>query len=88
MDQKKIYESILFIVKDTVGITDDIINDETNIIEEGLVSSLKLVEMIIKLEEHFSIEFDAFMMKTQNFATIASIFEMVRNELIKKEAGE
>ena len=88
MDRKKIYESICFIVKDTVGTTDVIINDKTNIIEDGLVSSLKLVEMIIKLEEHFSIEFDAFAMKMQNFATIASIFEIVSNELLKKETVE
>lgn len=88
MDCKRIYESVCFIVKDTVGTTNVVINDKTNIIEDGLISSLKLVEMIIKLEEHFSIEFDAFMMNAQNFATITNIFEIVSNELLKKEAGE
>lgn len=88
MNQEKIYEDICAIVKETVGITDVIINDETNVVEDGLISSLKLVELIIKLEEYFSIEFDALTMKTQNFATIAGIFEMVNNELLKKENGE
>lgn len=86
MVREKIYESICFIVKNSIGNTDEIINDETNLIENGLLSSLKLVEMIIKLEEHFSIEFDAFTMNTQNFSTIESIFETISSELQKKEA--
>ena len=82
-----VYDSVCCIVKEIIEKTDVIVNNETNLIEEGLLSSLKLVEMIIKLEEHFSIEFDTFSMNTQNFATIARIFETICSELQKKQHG-
>lgn len=48
--------------------------------------SLRSVELIVDLEEHFDIEFDDEELLFNNFSTIDKIVEMVSNKLHVKDA--
>ena len=63
------------------------VNDEiltycgNNMIEDGIIDSLEIVEVITYLEEEFKIEISAENVVAANFANKDSIIEMVREIL-------
>jgi acyl carrier protein len=55
------------------------INDEENLLEYG-VNSMKIIQIIIQLENHFEIEFDDEYLERETY-TIKSLVEYISNKL-------
>lgn len=73
---KKMEEKILNILEE---VNEDILTyDGNNMIAEGIIDSLEIVEVITYLEEEFNIEINAENVIAANFANKDSIIEMVR----------
>ena len=53
------------------------ITDGANLINEGIVDSFEVVNIVMELEEAFDIEIDAEDVVTENFETVDAIVAMV-----------
>lgn len=74
------------ILKVLKGINDQILlNDlNTNLIEEGLIDSFDIINVISELEQEFDIEFEATDIVEENFSTILAIINIVNVKLSNK----
>lgn len=54
------------------------INCETLLMDDGIIDSLGLAELIVSLEEAFEINISEEMIREENFQTIGSIEEMIK----------
>ena len=60
-------------------INEDIITyDGENMYDEGVISSIDVIEIISELENEFDIEIDAMYADEEHFANKASIIELVK----------
>ena len=63
-------------------ITEDIITyDGENMYDEGVISSIDVIEIISELENEFDIEIDASLVVADNFRNMDSIVEMMEGIL-------
>ncbi len=56
---------------------DERIEEGIDLIEEGIINSFVIVNIIMELEEAFSIEIDAEEVVAENFETVEKIIELV-----------
>ena len=66
-------EKVLKILQDV----NESIVDGANLIDEGIVDSFEVVNIVMELEEAFDIEIDAEDVVAENFETVDSITAMV-----------
>lgn len=55
-----------------------------NMLEEGVIDSFDVMEIVAALEEEFEIEIDSDLIISENFATVDTIIEMMKKSM--KEA--
>lgn len=60
-------------------------NDDYNLIDEGILDSLAIMNLIAWLEKHFSIEFDEGDIVLENFNSVNALFDFVQK---KRVVGE
>lgn len=73
---KKI-DVVLKIVEEICPFKD--INEKTELIDSGIITSLELFELVIELENKFNIEINEELIVKENFVTIEKIAEMLQN---------
>ena len=79
MDKRTITTTITSILKD--HFSEVLVETSTdNIIEAGM-DSLKIIKLIIEIEEHFDFEFDDDDLTMTNFVSIDTIAELVTSKL-------
>lgn len=74
---EKMREQILEILAEV----DDRIEEGVDLIEEGVINSFVIVNIVMELEEAFDIEIDAENVTAENFQNVESILALVENEL-------
>lgn len=74
---EKMREQILEILAEV----DDRIEEGVDLIEEGVINSFVIVNIVMELEEVFDIEIDAENVTAENFQNVESILALVENEL-------
>lgn len=74
---EKMREQILEILAEV----DDRIEEGVDLIEEGVINSFVIVNIVMELEEAFDIEIDAENVTAENFQSVESILALVENEL-------
>lgn len=74
---EKMKEQILEILAEV----DDRIEEGVDLIEEGVINSFVIVNIVMELEEAFDIEIDAENVTAENFQSVESILALVENEL-------
>jgi acyl carrier protein len=57
------------------------IDEDADIIREGILTSLQTVELVMFLEERFGIEIDAEEVEEENFASLGTITALVERKL-------
>ncbi len=57
------------------------IGDDTPLIDEGYLTSLQAVELVMFLEEQFQVEIDPIEVDEENFRDLTSITELVEGKL-------
>lgn len=77
------YGKILQAIK-SLGI-DVIINENTNLVDTGILDSLKIMELIVELENIFCIEIDGEDIIPENFKTVITISNLVQKSGVKNE---
>ena len=75
---EKMRELILEILAEV----DDRIEEGVDLIEEGVINSFVIVNIVMELEEAFDIEIDAENVTAENFQSVESILALVENELL------
>jgi acyl carrier protein len=53
-------------------------SEDVNFIEEGMLDSLDLVNLVDKLEQEYSIEIDGLDIVTENFTSLESILNLLK----------
>lgn len=53
-------------------------SEDVNFIEEGMLDSLDLVNLVDKLEQEYSIEIDGLDIVTENFSSLESILNLLK----------
>jgi len=75
-------EQVLEIIKAING--DALKHSGKSILEDGIIDSFELMEIISNLEETFDIEFDSENIISENFATVDTIINLVKKTLEDK----
>ncbi|MEY8509490.1 phosphopantetheine-binding protein [Lachnospiraceae bacterium 42-17] len=63
------------------------INADKNLLEERLIDSFEIVNIVMKLEDAFHIEINPELIVSANFQTVDSIVKLVQ-DIVEKENGE
>ena len=63
------------------------INADKNLLEERLIDSFEIVNILMKLEDAFHIEINPELIVSANFQTVDSIVKLVQ-DIVEKENGE
>lgn len=61
-------------------------NDDYNLIDEGILDSLAIMNLIAWLEKHFSIEFDEGDIVLENFSSVNALLGFVQRKQTASEA--
>lgn len=56
------------------------LQDDTPLLETGILDSLALLRLLVFLEEHFSVQVDDFELIPENFNTIDAICAYIRSQ--------
>lgn len=70
-----------FITTELMQRGDIALADDVRLIDEGYLTSLQTVELLMFLEEHFQIEIDAMEVDEENFRSLNSIATLVESKL-------
>ena len=63
------------------------INADKNLLEDRLIDSFEIVNIVMKLEDAFHIEINPELIVSANFQTVDSIVKLVQ-DIVEKENGE
>ncbi len=77
----EVKERVMEVIKRNAVFNADKVNENSRIRRDHGIDSIKLVEMIIDLEEEFDIEVDSAMLNFENFATVELISNYVAERL-------
>lgn len=55
------------------------LNDETDLVTQGNVDSIAMVEFVDMIEKHFAVEFDVSHLTSENFRSIGAICKLLMN---------
>ncbi len=77
----EVKERVIEVIKRTAVFNADKVNENSSIKIDHGIDSIKLVEMIIDLEEEFDIEVDSAVLNFENFATVELISNYVAERL-------
>jgi len=69
-------EKIITVIRDLCPIEDDIEPDR-NLKEDLGIDSLRLVELLVALEEEFAIEFELTDLNAENFNIVSDLYDLV-----------
>ena len=61
-------------------------SDDYNLIDEGILDSLAIMNLIAWLEKHFSIEFDEGDIVLENFSSVNALIDFVQQKYAVNEA--
>ena len=79
--KEKIYEFVLdYFVKDS----DTVLNDDTSLLEEGLIDSTGVLELVAFLEVTFDIEVEDEEIVPDNFDSVIKLVDYVQSKLTNK----
>ena len=70
-------DQIIEILKGTIQYTDDINWEIVNLLEEELLDSIQMVELVDKLESAFSVRISPMDLETQNFESVKAIEQLI-----------
>jgi len=70
-----------YIARDLLQRIDLKLNDTVRLIEEGFLTSLQTVDLVMFLQHHFQVEIDPEEVNEDNFGTLASIAALVESKL-------
>jgi len=86
--KKTIQQKVLDIIRD-LSRSEKKLDDHTLLsvryLDEGIIDSFALVEMIATLEQRFGIKFSAAELTSQNFRTLAGVIGIVEHNLADKK---
>lgn len=84
--KNEIYDKIIKIIADNYIVPVEVpqINTQTQLVQDLAFESIKLLELVVYLEEEFGIEFDDDRLTMENFETIGLIVKTVENLLQDK----
>lgn len=77
----EVKERVMEVIKRNAVFNADKVNENSSIRRDHGIDSIKLVEMIIDLEEEFDIEVDSAVLNFENFATVKLISNYVAERL-------
>ncbi len=81
MELKDIKELITSVIEEMIGIS--LPNENTRLIDAG-VDSMKMIELVLELENRFDIEFEHEMLSYKTLRTVSSIAEYVYKRINEK----
>lgn len=81
MDYDEILKRIIIVVKEFCAVNKDSISEATLISNDLGINSLKVIELMIGLEEEFDIVFNDGAIIMENFKSIGTISEIVSKKL-------
>lgn len=61
---------------------DDEFDLDTNLVDEGIVDSMAMIDLVTEFEEAFDVEFTPLDMTLENFATCRAIATTIDNNLV------
>lgn len=70
-------DQIIEILKGTIQYTDDINWEIVNLLEEELLDSIQMVELVDKLESAFAVRISPMDLETQNFESVKAIEQLI-----------
>ena len=70
-----------FITQELMQRKDVVLADDVALIDEGYLTSLQIVELLVFLEERFEIEIDPMEVDEENFKTLTTIAALVESKL-------
>lgn len=70
-----LYDEVISVLK---GIEPNLLKDEDNLFDAGIMNSFLLVEIIEKMEKHFDIQIEAKYIRKENFKNLDSIMEILK----------
>jgi acyl carrier protein len=83
VDRNEILERVINIVKRHAVFNQEKVMEESRIRRDHGIDSIKMVELVVDLEEEFNIEVDSASLSFENFANIGIITDFI----IKKLTG-
>ena len=83
IDRNDILERVMSIVKRHAVFNQDKVGEESRIRRDHGIDSIKMVELVVDLEEEFNIEVDSASLSFENFANIGIITDFI----IRKMSG-
>ena len=57
------------------------LKEDTNLIEENIIDSVDVIEIVVNLEKHFSINIEPEMIEPKNFESISTLTSLVDHYL-------
>lgn len=67
-------ESIIEIIE---SITGEVVKEDTNLIEEGILDSFDMVSLVLELQDAFDITIDVSELLPENFESVNTIAEFI-----------
>lgn len=67
-------EKIIEIIED---ITDEVVEEDTDLIEEGILDSFDIVSLLLELEEAFDVKIDVAELLPENFKSVNTIENLI-----------
>ena len=67
-------ESIIEIIE---SITGEVVNEDTNLIKEGILDSFDMVSLVLELQDAFDITIDVSELLPENFESVNTIAEFI-----------
>lgn len=67
-------ESIIEIIE---SITGEVVKEDTNLIEEGILDSFDMVSLVLELQDAFDITIDVSELLPENFQSVNTIAEFI-----------
>lgn len=81
VDRNEILERVINIVKRHAVFNQDKVMEESRIRRDHGIDSIKMVELVVDLEEEFNIEVDSASLSFENFANIGIITDFIISKL-------
>lgn len=81
IDTSTVKEKVIDIVRRNAVLNTDMVNENSDIRRDHGIDSIKMVELVVDLEEEFDIEVDSCSLSFDNFANIERITSYVLKKI-------